>query len=426
MPLNRRAVAVLVLVALGACSPGTGAGPGGPGAKGIEDEGSGSTLATGPAFQLLGKVVDQEGLPVPEAIITAGDSVAMSAPDGWFDLALAATGSISVGKPGWLGSEVEWDGSSGFIEVPIEPRRLRGLRVAADVAGDDAEFAAILDLAEATAVNTLVFDTKQEGGRVLYDTSVTAAHESGAVVNAYDPVERIRQAHEQGLYAITRIVTFEDWYWAEARPEEAYEGGWINPTVTAGWEYPLALAEEACSLGFDEIQFDYVRFPSESTAKASGQLDMTQAERVTVIEGFLREARLRLHDMGCAISADVFGIVVSARDDQGIGQRPEELSRQLDAFSPMVYPSHYSDGWLGLDEPNDHPYDVTSDAIDDALDRIEPGVILRPWLQAFWWTNEQIRRSIQAAEDHEVGWFLWNAVSNFSRSAIPTDAEVEG
>jgi hypothetical protein len=96
----------------------------------------------------------------------------------------------------------------------------------------------------------------------------------------------------------------------------------------------------------------------------------------------------------------------------------------LDAFSPMVYPSHYSDGWLGFDDPNDHPYDVTSDAIVDGLRRIQPGVILRPWLQAFWWTNEEIRRSIQAAEDHGVGWILWNAVSNFERAAIPSDAEL--
>ena len=92
----------------------------------------------------------------------------------------------------------------------------------------------------------------------------------------------------------------------------------------------------------------------------------------------------------------------------------------------MIYPSHYEDGWLGLAEPNDHPYDVTADAIEDSLRRIEPGTILRPWLQAFWWTNAQIRRSIQAAEDRDVGWILWNSVSNFSRSAIPTDAEVAG
>jgi hypothetical protein len=298
------------------------------------------------------------------------------------------------------------------------------LRVGGGAAGDDAHFDSILALADDTAVNALVFDTKQEGGRVLYDTSVTSAHEWGAVVNAYDPAQRIAQAKEHGLYVITRIVTFEDSYWAEARPDEAFDGPWINPTITTAWEYPLALAEEACALGFDEIQFDYVRFPSGETVQTSGQLDMTQAERVGAIEGFLEAGKRRLHPMGCAVSADVFGIILATENDQGIGQRPEELTLHLDAFSPMVYPSHYSDGWIGFDDPNEHPYDVTSDAIKDGLARIQPGVILRPWLQAFWWTDEQIRRSIEAAEDHDVGWILWNAVSNFSSAAIPTDAEL--
>jgi hypothetical protein len=415
--LNRSALAVTVVFLFGACT--------------LDAESEGEVAAgagSGPAMEspllLLGKVIDGGGAPVPRATVSVGDSFTTTAPDGWFDLQVPAAGRVAVGKPGWVGTEIDWEGSSDVVRLAIEPIRIRGLRVGGGAAGDDADFAEILALARDTAVNALVFDTKQEGGRVLYDTSVAAAHEWGAVVKAYDPAERIAQARERDLYLITRIVTFEDWFWAEARPELAFEGPWINPTITSAWEYPLALAEEACKLGFDEIQFDYVRFPSESTAKTSGQLEMTQEERVGAVEAFLEEARQRLHSQGCAVSADVFGIVVSARNDQGIGQRPEELTRHLDAFSPMIYPSHYSDGWLGFEDPNEHPYDVTSDAIEDGLARIEPGVVLRPWLQAFWWTDEQIRRSIQAAEDHEVGWILWNAVSNFSRAAIPTDAEL--
>jgi hypothetical protein len=364
------------------------------------------------------------GIPVPGASVTVDGEMTTSAPDGWFDLQVTTPGPIRVDKPAWVGLEIGWDGSADFVEVVIEPLIIRGLRVGGGAAGDDAHFEQILDLADATSVNALVFDTKQEGGRVFYDTSVTAAHEFGAVVNAFDPEERIAQAKERGLYVITRIVTFEDWYWAEARPDQAFDGPWIDPTITTAWEYPLALGEEACRLGFDEIQFDYVRFPSGETVETSGQLDMSQAERVGAIEGFLEAARQRLHGLGCAVSADVFGIILATENDQGIGQRPEELTMHLDAFSPMVYPSHYSDGWLGFEDPNDHPYDVTSDAIVDGLRRIQPGVILRPWLQAFWWTNEQIRRSIQAAEDHGVGWILWNAVSNFERPAIPTDTEL--
>ena len=110
------------------------------------------------------------------------------------------------------------------------------------------------------------------------------------MVNVYDPAAN-RPAKEHGLYTITRIVTFEDSYRAEFRPDEAYDGKWINPTNPAAWEYPIALGEEACRLGFDEVQFDYVRFPSEDAAQISGQLEMTEEERTAVIEGFLREAQ---------------------------------------------------------------------------------------------------------------------------------------
>lgn len=151
---------------------------------------------------------------------------------------------------------------------------------------------------------------------------------------------------------------------------------------------------------------------------------MSQAERVDAVASYLAAARSLLHPLGCSVSADIFAIVVSAENDQGIGQRPEELSVQLDALSPMVYPSHYSNGWLGYDDPNEHPYDVTADAIDDTLRRIEPSTAVRPWLQSFWWTPAQIRRSIQAAEDRGVGWMLWNIVSDYSRESLPTDAEV--
>lgn len=242
----------------------------------------------------------------------------------------------------------------------------------------------------------------------------------------YDPVARIAQADEHDLYTITRIVSFEDTLRANAFPEENLTGRWLDPTSKSARRYILDLAAEACALGFDEIQFDYVRYPSGRTAETSGQRDLTQEQRLDAVAGFLADARELLHPMGCAISAAVFGIVVSSPDDQGIGQRPEEVSVQVDTFSPMVYPSHYSEGWLGFEDPNEHPYDVTADAISDAMHRLHEGTRLRPYLQAFWWTNAQIRSSIQAAEDAGIGWMLWNVLSNFDIQALPTDAELAG
>ncbi len=432
----RRASLLFVVLALVGCSEGvTGAIPAlGPtttttsttstSTTTTSTTSTSTTTTTIPTAFLNATVVDSDGTPVPGAVVTVGSETTTTGPDGIVALGPIPITDVTVGKPGWIGSEAEWDGGFETVEVAIEPLLVRALRVSAYVAQDLGMYESLLDLADETAVNALVFDTKQEGGTVLYETSVEEANRIGAVKPMYDPVELLAMAKERGYYTVTRVVSFEDDIKARAVPEHKLAGAWIDPRIEAAWEYPLALAIEACELGFDEIQFDYVRFPTGRAAEVSGQRDLTEQERVSAIEAYLAEARSRLHPMGCAVSADIFGIVVSTPDDQGIGQRPEELSRQLDAVSPMVYPSHYSDGWLGFADPNDHPYAVTADAIDDSLPRLAPGAVLRPWLQGFWWTSAQIRESIQAAEDRGVGWIIWNAAGNYSKASLPTDEEV--
>lgn len=382
------------------------------------------TTTTTPLRSVSGRVVDDEGEPVARAFVTMGNAIVVTGPDGWFSLQTSQPLAMKVSKPGWSATEVAWEEGIVYYEAAIEPVTIRGLRVAGEAAGSDEAFQRLLDLAEDSAVNALVFDTKTEAGLVLYDTEVGAAHEIGAVSAMYDPVARVAQAHEAGLYTITRIVAFEDDYRAEAHPDERLVGPWLDPASQTAREYVLDLAEEACEIGFDEIQFDYVRYPSGRAAETSGQRDLTQDQRLDTVADFLSQARELLHPMGCAVGAAVFGIVASSPDDQGIGQRPEEMSAQVDVVSPMVYPSHYSEGWLGFEDPNDHPYDVTADAISDALPRLHETATLRPYLQAFWWSNDQIRRSIQAAEDAGTGWLLWNILSNYDRAALPGDDEV--
>ena len=383
-----------------------------------------TTTTTVPALQVSGRVTQEDGAPIARAFITLGDRRQVSGPDGWFSFETPSPGPMIVSKPGWSSVELQWDDETTFYEATITPVTIRGLRVAAEAAGDDRSFDRLLTLADETAVNALVFDSKQDDGSVVYDTGVQVAHEIGAVNVFYDPAERITQAHEHDLYTVTRIVSFGDPFRASAFPEEQLTGPWLDPASKSARRYVLDLAAEACELGFDEIQFDYVRYPSGRTAEISGQRDLSQEQRLEAVSGFLSDARELLHPMGCAVSAAVFGIVVSSSDDQGIGQRPEEISAQVDTFSPMVYPSHYSNGWLGFADPNEHPYDVTADAISDTMPRLHDGTRLRPYLQAFWWTNAQIRSSIQAAEDAGVGWLLWNIVSNFDREALPSDEEV--
>lgn len=431
--VTRRLLLVLLLGSTVACAsvaredeaPTTTFGPAPTAATSSTVPASTTTTATTvPKEFISGKVVDGRGEPIAGALVSSGAVSETTDSSGWFRLVADEPADIEVAKRGWETAVSPWDKSEIVLEVPLRQEKVRGLRVGAGAAGDDLLFQRLLDLADRTAVNALVFDTKQEGGEVVYDSQVVEAHQIGAVVPWYDPRARIEQARAHGLHTITRIVVFEDSFLAEARPDEKLAGPWIDPRSESAWDYNIDLAKEACEIGFDEVQFDYVRFPAGRTAALTGQLDLSQEERVAAIEGFLARARSVLRPMGCRMSADIFAIVVSVANDQGLGQRPEELSRQLEAISPMVYPSHYSDGWLGFPDPNDYPYEVTADAIDAALPRVDQGVQLRPWLQAFWWSNAQIRESIKAAEDRDVGWILWNVGSDFDAAAIPTDEEV--
>jgi hypothetical protein len=194
--------------------------------------------------------------------VTVSGITATTAPDGFFNLEAPGAGVVTAEKPGWVAGETAWDGGTGLVEISLKPITVRALRVSANAAGDPEHFQRLLDLADETAVNALVFDTKTEGGIVLYDTSVELAHDMDAVRVTYDPRELIAEARAHGLYTITRIVSFDDAIKGARYPEHAIAGRWIDPRITAAWDYNLDLAVEACELGFDEIQLDYVRFPS--------------------------------------------------------------------------------------------------------------------------------------------------------------------
>ncbi len=379
-----------------------------------------TTTTTIPLRDVTGTVTAADGTPLRAAVVTAtGDATAVTNGKGSFSLEQVPVGPLTVARPGWMPREVSWRGRRSHLDIELEPRVVRGVRAIPEVAGDREQFEALLDVIRGTTVNALVFDTKDETGRVRYATEVPRATALGAVDETYDPVRAVRWAHDAGLYAITRVVTFEDQVWADD-PGAHLAGFWVNPRDRDNWTYPIRLAVEACRLGFDEVQFDYVRFPAGETATAAEEAQPLTADlRVEAIRGFLDQARSRLHPIGCAVSAAVFGIVMSSAGDEGIGQRPEELSTAVDALSPMVYPSHYSPGWLGFEDPNEHPAEVTADALDDAAARVAPGTLIRPWLQGFYWSPREIAAAIAEAEARGFGWIVWNAAGNYPRSALP-------
>ncbi len=391
--------------------------------------------------KLRGVVKGSDGRPLAQVNVQMNGVETITDDSGGFTISRAVPGPITAQRPAWYPAEAVWDGSASTVELVLDPVTVRGLRVGGDAASDPAHWAQILRLAETTTVNGLVVDTKDEAGTVMWDTDVPEAAEFGVEANLFDVRRALSDMDERGLYKITRVVVFQDTPLGRNRPElaaadsetgepwETYGGHiWIDPTDREAWEYSLALAVSACEIGFDEVQFDYVRFPTDGPV---GRLvvddpELASESRVQVIADFLSEARRRLHPLGCAVSADIFAIVVSVGDDQGIGQRPEELSRAVDVISPMIYPSHYGAGWMGFDNPNDYPSEVVGQALESGLPRLEGPAVMRPWLQTYPYGRTEIAIELNEAEERGLGWMLWSAGTQFSASWLPPDPGAGG
>jgi len=384
---------------------------------------------------LQGRVTDQHGNGVVKATVAIGDHEVITAEFGSFEVIAAAPGEVTITKPTWENTSFEWDGSVGRFDVKMGPFIIKGIRIF----GYDTtnpEYRELLRLADETVLNAFAFDTKNEFGEVMYLSEDYEAFPMEAIINKYDVHERLALAKEHGLYTITRIVTFQDEFAARNFPERAilnsatgepwrnWQGiGWMDPTDHESWDYPIRMGIEACRFGFDEIQFDYVRFPTDGDTSVAVYDDpvaaATQEGRVATVSAFLSEARDRINAEGCAVSADIFSIVLSVGNDQGIGQKIEELSWSVDAISPMIYPSHYANGWLNLDNPNNYPKEVIGEALGSSVARLEGGAHMRPWLQAFGWSAAQIREAIAVADSYGMGWLLWNSQSDFEQDWIP-------
>jgi hypothetical protein len=378
---------------------------------------------------LRGRVVDGEGVPVESALVVAGPASGTTDVEGKISLRGAEPGPVEVKRPAWIPTSFEWDGGAGETVVELEPFIARAVHIAGEAAEDDIE--RFFQMAETTELNALMLDLKDETGLVWYNTGDPTATEVGAVRNAYDLGAIAERAEQADLYLIGRIVVFNDPTAALAKPDMAVwdtatnapyvsRGQYfLDPTDPAARSYGLSLAQEACTLGVDEIQFDYIRFPDARTESATFDGGIELETRTTTIVGFLEEAVALLHPMGCAVAADVFGFTTApGTDDGGIGQRWEEVTGIVDVASPMVYPSHYGPDWYGFENPNDHPGPMVDNALQDGMARLARNVVVRPWLQDFGYTPEQVRAQIEIAEEYGLGWMLWNAASNVTTEAL--------
>ena len=284
-------------------------------------------------------------------------------------------------------------------------------------------------------LNTLELDVKDENGRVGFvPSSVPLARQTGAAGHYYDARRVARRAHARGVYLIGRVVTFEDPVLAEKRPELAIRssdgsvwhtnGGlaWTNPYDRRVWRYNVDLAVAAAKAGFDEIQFDYVRFPSDGDLSLIRYPGVHPQPMRWTIPAFVQYAGKRLHPLGARVSVDVFGL--SATRDLGIGQLPRRVSRYVDAVYPMVYPSHFNSGEYDLPDPNAEPGQTVARSLEDFQRALEGRKArLTPWLQDFSlgraYSLEDVLAQIAAARgEHADGFLLWNPEGVYSTDAL--------
>lgn len=379
---------------------------------------------------MVGVVTTGAEQPLPGALVEHAGEVVVTGNDGGFAFRRVEPGRVIASRPAWTTAETEWNGDGRMVELSIDPMIIKAIHITGPAAAHSELWQGFLDLAETTSVNGLMIDLKDETGKVYYDTAVPLAAEVGAVAEGYDLAALLADARSAGLYVIGRVVAFQDpkvskirpelsvWDSATGGPYENHEQYFLDPTDAEVRSYALSLAEEACRFGVDEVQFDYVRFPDGFPESARFDGGSTEPIRIATISGFLSEAVERLRPLDCAVAADVFGFTTSVPNDGGIGQRWEELTAAVDVVSPMLYPSHYYPGWFEFQTPNDHPGPVVSRALDDGLGRVSSSAVIRPWLQDFWYTADQVRAQIVEAEERGLGWMLWNASSRFSTEAL--------
>lgn len=350
-------------------------------------------------------------------------------------------------------SEVLEDAGEAEQKVPeeepaVEIPEVKGIYITGPMAGHE-RMADREQLAADTELNAMVIDIKNDQGVVSckMDQPMVQELESG-VRYIRDLKELTARLKSQDLYLIARIVAFKDPLLAEKRPElciRKKDGSvfrdkdglaWVNPYRKEVWEYLMALAEEAAAAGFDEIQFDYIRFPTEiRDEEADYGEEASDKTKTDVISEFTAYAYDRLSPLGVQVSADVFGTIIDNEyDAELVGQDYRTMAMHLDYICPMIYPSHYRDGVYGIEYPDLKPYEIVTEALrasKEVLDTIPEGekrAVVRPWLQDFtasWISHyqsygaEQIREQIQAVYDSGCSeWLLWNAKCSYTKEGL--------
>lgn len=366
--------------------------------------------------------------------------------------------SLRKNKSDWI--EIKYDGVDyepyeKFTYAENPPVKVKGVYVTQSAAQNAAGLLDnLLELARTTEINAFVIDVKDDNDNLLFysKTAEKFMPEANKRFAIKDMKEFVQKLKDEGIYLIARVVVFKSPKYAKIHQDKSlhykqsgkiYSDGdgiyWASPYNEELWEYVVGVSEEAADYGFNEIQFDYVRFPA-TTKKTDTQLEFYNQNGRNKIQGiqeFLKFAHKRLKEKKVYITADVFGWVATSINDQNIGQHWEALSNVVDYMAPMVYPSHYGKHNFGYTYPDKHPYGVVKASVQDALDRdknIETPAKMRPWIQDFTasylrrilgegsyikYGPQQIKDQVRALNDIGVDEFmLWNASNYYTKGGL--------
>ena len=336
-----------------------------------------------------------------------------------------------------------------------EPVKVKGIYISAYAAGSRERMARIIEEIDRTELNAVVIDFKDDNGNITAEVESPMLQELG-VCRPYisDLPGLLSELREHGIYTIARVVSLRDPKMGETRPQWCFQSesgevlrdsdkmAWLDPYNEEVREYLAEVGRQAALAGFDEVQFDYIRFSTNNSlqkaaVKAAGESSKTDI--ITELAGYIYD---ELSSEGVYVSADVFGAIISSSGDaQAVGQDYAALASSLDYICPMIYPSHYGDGNFGLDHPDLHPYETIMGALADSKTALDTAgaettqktAVVRPWLQDFtasWLKNhiayggEEIRSQIQAVYDAGYEeWILWSASNKYHYGALESEEE---
>ncbi|MCA0969586.1 putative glycoside hydrolase [Halobacillus litoralis] len=328
------------------------------------------------------------------------------------------------------------------------PDAVRGIYVTGPSAGGQ-KMAELTNLVETTDLNAMVIDVKEDHGNLSFQPEEGSPYEDIGMNYIDDPRKMLEELEAKGIYPIARVVVFKDSLLAEKRPDLSYtQNGevwvngrgeaFVNPFMKEVWEYNLEIAKMAAEAGFEEIQFDYVRFPEGFGSRddilsysqgeyANVEMDPVQ-KRVKAVTDFVEYAKNELDSYGVDVSVDIFGYSATIPEAPNIGQNFSKISSNVDVISSMIYPSHWGP-YFGITKPDTEPYKLVSEYAkveNEVLAKLENSPTSRPWIQDFeapWlysgptkqYGKAEVEAQIKALNENGIDEYLiWNAINSYT------------